>query len=89
MGQRLHRSPGYGTTPARAAAAVAAVSSATMVDITPEPTAEEAAAIAAALAAWWPSTGRAQQTVRRPSAWRFSGRWWSQPVPVRRARPWI
>ena len=26
---------------------------------------------------------------RRPSVWRFSGRWWSQPIPLRRARPWI
>lgn len=59
-----------------------------MADITPEPTAEEAAAIAAALAALWPRAGSAGETARRPSAWRFSGRWWSQPVPVRRARPW-
>jgi hypothetical protein len=59
-----------------------------MADITPEPTAEEAAAIAAALAAWWPRVVSARETARRPSAWRFSGRWWSQPVPVRRARPW-
>ncbi len=21
-------------------------------------------------------------------AWRFSGRWWAQPIPMRRARPW-
>ncbi|MHB8220332.1 MAG: hypothetical protein ACYDHU_08425 [Acidimicrobiales bacterium] len=21
-------------------------------------------------------------------AWRFSGRWWSRPAPVRRVRPW-
>ena len=24
----------------------------------------------------------------RPPAWRYSGRWWSRPVPVRRMRPW-
>ncbi|MEA3056188.1 MAG: hypothetical protein QOD30_1620, partial [Actinomycetota bacterium] len=24
----------------------------------------------------------------QPSPWRFSGRWWSRPVPVRRFRPW-
>ena len=22
-------------------------------------------------------------------AWRFSGRWWTKPVPVRRERPWV
>ena len=21
-------------------------------------------------------------------AWRYSGRWWSRPLPVRRVRPW-
>jgi len=26
--------------------------------------------------------------VVQPPAWRFSGRWWSRPVPVRRVRPW-
>ena len=24
-----------------------------------------------------------------PPVWRFSGRWWSQPIPLRRARPWV
>jgi hypothetical protein len=61
------------------------------VNITPTPTDEEMAAIAAAL----------QETVlrpivviaggddaTRPPTWRFSGRWWSRPVPVRRFRPW-
>ena len=61
------------------------------VEVTPAPTDEEMAAIAAAL----------QATVLRPvvvasgadgrpvsPAWRFSGRWWSRPVPVRRFRPW-
>jgi len=22
-------------------------------------------------------------------AWRFSGRWWSPPLPTRRPRPWV
>ncbi len=22
-------------------------------------------------------------------AWRFSGRWWSRPLPARRDRPWL
>jgi hypothetical protein len=24
----------------------------------------------------------------RHDAWRFSGRWWAQPVTMRRSRPW-
>jgi hypothetical protein len=61
------------------------------VNITPTPTDEEMAAIAAAV----------QVLVLRPvvvaapvdddasqsPAWRFSGRWWSRPIPSRRIRP--
>jgi len=59
-------------------------------DIQPAATDEEAAAIAAALEAFWPKpvvAGRA--TDGRPAVWRFSGRWWSQPIPLRRARHWV
>jgi hypothetical protein len=56
--------------------------------ITPPPTAEEAAAIVAAVAALWPRPVAAPQAARRPSPWRFSGRWWSRPLPVRRDRPY-
>jgi len=59
-------------------------------DITPAATDEEAAAIAAAVEALWP---RPTVTVggadRPPAVWKFSGRWWSQPIPLRRARPWV
>jgi hypothetical protein len=48
----------------------------------PEP--EEAAAIVAAIDAMWP---RAQAPAPEPSRWRFAGRWWSKPIPVRRDRP--
>lgn len=54
---------------------------------------EVVAAISAAVEVLWPK--------RRPPArptgsdrgtpeyvWRFSGRWWSKPVPIRRDRPW-
>lgn len=54
---------------------------------------EVVAAIAAAVEAVWPR--------RRPAGspqgfdrgtpeyvWRFSGRWWSKPVTLRRDRPW-
>lgn len=56
-------------------------------EISPTPTDEEAAAIAAAIEASWP---RAVAVAEAPatSRWRFAGRWWSKPIPVRRERPW-
>ena len=61
------------------------------IEVTPVPTDEEMAAIAAAVQAVVLRpvillTGN-DDTVQ-PPAWRFSGRWWSRPVPVRRVRPW-
>jgi hypothetical protein len=51
-----------------------------------EPTDEELAAIVAAIEVTWPRPAAA------PAAelprWRFSGRWWTKPVPLRRVRPW-
>ena len=52
----------------------------------PEPTIEEAAAIAAALEVTRPVVVAAAPTPREPR-WRFSGRWWAKPVPSRRSRP--
>lgn len=56
--------------------------------ISPEPDDVEAAAIVAAYEALWPKPvvqgGRAARTT---PAWRFSGRWWASPLPLRRARP--
>jgi hypothetical protein len=52
-----------------------------------EATDEEVAAIAAAIEVTWPrpvAAGAAEQ----PPRWRFSGRWWTKPVPLRRNRPW-
>jgi len=56
-------------------------------DVSPTPTDEEAAAIAAALEISWPRTEMAlpQEALSR---WRFAGRWWTRPIPVRRDRPW-
>jgi hypothetical protein len=34
-----------------------------------------------------PSGGEAGPAQAPVSRWRFSGRWWSRPVPVRRSRP--
>ena len=55
--------------------------------VTPEPTDEEAVAIVAALQL--ALSGPAESgPLRDPvSRWRFSGRWWTKPVPARRARP--
>jgi hypothetical protein len=47
---------------------------------------EEVAAIVAAIEAVWPRPVAAAPEA--PSRWRFSGRWWTKPVPLRRNRPW-
>jgi hypothetical protein len=58
--------------------------------IAPVPTDDEAAAIAAAIEVLWPRASSSNDgSARRGSVWRFSGRWWSQPIPLRRARPWM
>jgi hypothetical protein len=54
--------------------------------IRPVPTDDEAAAIIAALEVSWPRAG-AQPVDDAPPRWRFSGRWWSKPLPMRRDRP--
>jgi hypothetical protein len=58
--------------------------------ITPTPSDEEAAAIAAALVVGWPrppaqGDGHPQEPDPR---WRFSARWWNRPTAVSRQRPW-
>lgn len=55
----------------------------------PVPTDEEAAAIVAATEALWPRPMIADAAPGRRPTWRFSGRWWSVPLPARRPRPWI
>ncbi len=40
----------------------------------------------AAVEAVWPRPAASEPP--KPSRWRFSGRWWSKPVPIRRNRPW-
>lgn len=54
--------------------------------ITPDPTDEEVAAILAALQVTTPRPGGS--LVGEPPRWRWSGRWWSKPIPARRVRPW-
>lgn len=48
---------------------------------------EEVAAIVAAVEAAWPRPAPEAPT-EQPPRWRFSGRWWTKPVPLRRNRPW-
>ena len=58
--------------------------------ISPAPSEEEVVAIMAATEALWPRpviVAPAEQSARA-STWRFSGRWWSLPLPVRRNRPY-
>ena len=56
--------------------------------VSPDPTELEAAAIVAAYEALWPVPMMSGGRGARPTpAWRFSGRWWAAPLPLRRARP--
>lgn len=57
--------------------------------LSPAATAEEAAAIMAAVEALWPRPAVQAEPEHAPRSrsWRFSGRWWSTPVPARRDRP--
>lgn len=57
--------------------------------IRPAPTAQEAAAIVAAIEALWPKPVVIVMTPpEHREAWRFSGRWWARPISARRPRPW-
>ena len=55
----------------------------TQVSIPPDPSDEEVAAVEVGL----PRAG-APEARDEPPRWRWSGRWWSKPIPARRARPW-
>ena len=46
------------------------------------------AVIAAAVDQAWPRPAPADQHDPAHLAWRFSGRWWNKPLPLRRDRPW-
>jgi hypothetical protein len=59
------------------------------VQISPDPTEEEAAAIVAALELSWPRAVLVEPEPVRSPTWRFSGRWWARPVAARRARPYF
>lgn len=57
-------------------------------DASPNPSDEEVVAIMAAMESLWPRpVVVVDAPTGRNTAWRFSGRWWSRPVPARRDRP--
>jgi len=61
---------------------------ATMLGASPTPNDDEVVAIMAAVEALWPRpVATAGSTTVRNRSWRFSGRWWSLPLPMRRDRP--
>jgi hypothetical protein len=58
------------------------------VEISPVPTDEEVAAIVAAVEAFWSRPVFIEVSpVTRVPTWRFSNRWWIQPLATRRDRP--
>jgi len=54
----------------------------------PEPGPEVMAAIAAAVQLVWPQPAPPDEQDPAHETWRFSGRWWAMPTPMRRPRPW-
>ena len=77
------------TTPSTITSTVAASEAAVSIsDVSPMPTDEEVVAIMAGVEALWPRPVVVVDTTpARSTSWRFSGRWWSRPVPARRDRP--
>jgi len=59
----------------------------TVGSVSPAPTDEEAAAIVAAIEVSWPRPGGVAESDTEMPRWRFSGRWWTKPLPSRRDRP--
>jgi hypothetical protein len=56
-------------------------------EIRPVPTDAELAAIMAAIEATEPRA-TTPTVAETPARWRFSGRWWTKPIPARRDRPY-
>jgi len=56
----------------------------TAIQITPQPTDGEVAAILAAYEALWPRPSVEQPPAPVAPRWRFSGRWWTAPAATRR-----
>jgi hypothetical protein len=54
----------------------------------PQPPADVMAAISAAVQMVWPQPMEPDELDPVHQTWRFSGRWWNKPTPLRRERPW-
>ncbi len=54
----------------------------------PEPDPEILAVLAAAAQMVWPEAAPTDEQDPVHQSWRFSGRWWNKPAPLRRERPW-
>jgi hypothetical protein len=54
----------------------------------PAPDPAVLAAIAAAVQLAWPTPAESDERDPVHEPWRFSGRWWNKPLPLRRDRPW-
>ena len=55
----------------------------------PEPDPLVLALVAAAMDQLQERAAVAPPRAEQHLAWRFSGRWWSRPLPARRDRPWL
>jgi len=84
-------------TPRRKASGTATASASPAPTIEPErltlrprplPEPDVLAAITAAVQLAWPRPAAPDQSDPLHEAWRFSGRWWNKPLPLRRDRPW-
>jgi hypothetical protein len=58
-----------------------------VVAVHPAPDPAVLTAIVAAVEEAWPRPTVEPAPEARLSAWRFSGRWWAKPTPMRRDRP--
>jgi hypothetical protein len=58
-----------------------------VVSVRPEPEPAVLAAIVAAVEEAWPRPRPVEDDGPTQPAWRFSGRWWTQPAASRRERP--
>jgi hypothetical protein len=54
----------------------------------PQPDPAVLAAIIAAAELAWPEPAPPDEQDPVHQTWRFSGRWWNKPTPLRRDRPW-
>ena len=57
-----------------------------LIQITPQPTDAEVAAILIAYEALWPRPAAVEVPALPAPRWRFSGRWWTAPATTRRQR---